>query len=560
MKNKFSFLICLFLCIFSINLFADNYYICVSSFWNKSFAEKLVSDLEKEGISAVIEETQKDYDTYYRVLVNVHFDNPEEARKECKKLQSSAVIEDLDLENLWICKTENVIENKVEKTIQPVVLTTNQNNEIIVTEEKPYSILVNKYKESEAAENDKHRLKNQNIEAYILKTYDEKELFNFELHAGAFETEEETAELQKELNELGIEGTEVSDFNEIKDSIEKYNEIVKKENVVFEETHGELSEDFSEDVKECIRQFPVNRDFQIIELEIYDLKNARASNYKDIPDNLGFGLETNAVSVAQYRDDLFHKDITVVMFSGDEDAYKDLWIDNSINADVKKDYNYSGTIDFQTAEGKIECVLYEKDGDFILDGTNSTKSFQIILLAQDFTLRQFSDFLNNSFNDSSYLVYPQLRKSLFVLPKENPSVRRDFICFKFSKIGMDYAESKRYTDWSLAIVGHWCSDSVYNQENKLVNIGFFDLDYDFNAKQVHELFMTDKKRVAVSSFNHPVVLNDIEAWYLLMPFNGSNELSFATKSYIIAVDSYSSTGMISEDECVEVASDLQIWE
>ena len=71
-------------------------------------------------------------------------------------------------------------------------------------------------------------------------------MFNFELHAGAFETEEETAELQKELNELGIEGTEVSDFNEIKDSIarsQKIREEMEKSNMDGIDTYKELKKE-----------------------------------------------------------------------------------------------------------------------------------------------------------------------------------------------------------------------------------------------------------------------------------------------------------------------------
>lgn len=583
-KFRKLFLSFLLLVVFSsFTLSADDYYICVASYWNESFAVKLVENLEKEGISAVIDELQKGYDTYYRVLINMSFDTAEEAKAKCREVESLRAIENLDLEGLWICKGSNVqlkeakplpsekkslpaeqkpaVEAPQEKTvtIEPVILTTNRENKIVLTEEKPYSVLVRTYKDAQVAENDRNRLINQNIEAYILKTYDEVELFTFNLQAGAYETPQEAEDLQKKLEDSGIEGTKIVDYDDIKDSVEKYEEVVQEEQVVFETVNAELPQNFSEDTKICIRQFPVNKDFQIINMSIVDLENARKYDYDDYSSYSGLAAVSNAVSSVKYRDDLFHKDIYVTLFSGKPGTYQSYLFDRDDNPFAEEEKTYIGIINYSTAYGTVECKLYQNGKDFYLNGINKDKSFQIVMEAQNFTLNQFNDFLNNSYNDSSYLVYPQLRKSLYTLPKQNDSVRRDFVSFTLYKVDMTYAEEKRYADWALGIVGHWNSSGTYYQEDKLVSIDFFDLEYDYNAKQIHQIFMEDKNDEGTSSTNHPVALFDSNGWYLLNYYN-FNEISFSTKSFIIAIDSYRRSGMLSEEDLIGIAKDLQIWE
>ncbi|MBQ2124697.1 MAG: hypothetical protein II196_02775 [Spirochaetales bacterium] len=68
--------------------------------------------------------------------------------------------------------------------------------------------------------------------------------------------------------------------------------------------------------------------------------------------------------------------------------------------------------------------------------------------------------------------------------------------------------------------------------------------------------MNEKKGITINSDNHPSSLELADSWYL-NSFS-SNELSFSTKSYIIAVNSYSGE-RIPENDLIGVAKELQIW-
>ena len=75
--------------------------------------------------------------------------------------------------------------------------------------------MVRSYKEEQAAINDKERLNENDVNAYILKTFDDSSYFSFNLHAGAFDTVEEVEDLQEKLEDLGIEDTKISNYEDI---------------------------------------------------------------------------------------------------------------------------------------------------------------------------------------------------------------------------------------------------------------------------------------------------------------------------------------------------------
>ena len=154
-------------------------------------------------------------------------------------------------------------------------------------------------------------------------------------------------------------------------------------------------------------------------------------------------------------------------------------------------------------------------------------------------------------------IYPQLRRTLFVLPDENSSRPRDFISFNLNKVDDSYAADRNYNNWSVLIVGHYLATSFFNEKSNLLSLAFYDLDYDFNAKSVHKIFTADKNTVEITGNNQPVRLKDgIDGWYLVNSIQ--KEVSFSTKSYVIAIDT-AATGSLQREDLVNAANDLKVW-
>ena len=542
------FLFFIIFCLFALTQgICDSWSVCLGSFKIRENAEKLVESLRQENIQTAIYLHESENGTFYRVLLKQSFDFINEARKMRDEINNKSVIRNLDISGLWACAASS--EELQSKT---VVLQSNKIEEIPVSIEKPYSVMVRSYKEEQAAINDKERLNENDVNAYILKTFDDSSYFSFNLHAGAFDTVEEVEDLQEKLEDLGIEDTKISNYEDIADNVEKYNEVIETQNVTFEDGNYTIPTSFSSAIITSIRQFPVNKNFQIERISIFDIDNINTTGaevsgtekIEKIDDFIDEINDVHAVSIATYKDDLFNKDVVVFMAVGEDGCFK------------QKEIEAGEKLQLAIVDDVLDCTVSFNDNDCFLLGTNNAKNMLVGMTSKDFTKSQFSAFINNISNDSSLLVYPQLRKTLLVLPEKNELVQRDFLVFTLSRIGESYAVERNYSDWSVPIVGHWNAKSEFFQDSQKLSVSFFDMDYDYNANRVHGMFMNEKKGITINSDNHPSSLELADSWYL-NSFS-SNELSFSTKSYIIAVNSYSGE-RIPENDLIGVAKELQIW-
>lgn len=545
-------------CIYTLSWgFCDSWYVCLGSFKRKHNAQKLAQTLKSENIPTYISEYKNGTEVFYRVLLNKPFSFIADARQQRDEMKESLIVNKINASGFkiypsefWVCaaSSENVSEaNGLED--KAAVLTTNETADIPISPEKPYSVKVRSYKEETSAVNDKDRLVKNDIDAYVLKTYDDSSYFSFDVHAGAFEAEDEAAPLQEKLDSLGITDTEVSNYEDIAENIEKYNEVIKTQDVTYEDGNYTIPTSFSDWVKKCIQQFPINKNFQIEEITIFDLDNIAESNLKSVVsgtvnDYLANMKNVHAASFARYKDDLFNKKVSVFIAAGDDESFA-----------VRKLQN-STEMQLAVVDDVLDCVAAPDDGDYVLYGINKAKNLNIIMRGEDFTDEQFTEFVNNVSSDSSLLAYPQLRKTLLVLPEKNDSLKRDFLYFNLSRIDRSYAAERGYADWAIPIVGHWKAGSSFCQNNEVFDVAFFEMDYDYNAKKIHDMFMREKKGIYIDERNHPSNVEGLDSWYISNI--RTNELSFSTKSYIIAIDS-SGSNSFNEDDFINISRELQIW-
>lgn len=590
------------------NLSAKVWFVCAGSFAKYESAEERCQILSEEGYDCFIEAARKDDGSkIYRVFFLDDLFLRDEVRERKDQLKKADVIVKNGWTDLWICEADlpaedsknvfkatkapaeipsekeqkepvvellppvvsdkSVIAFEPEKTVvqaqvqkipetkivipeEPVVLESNA--EVPISGENPYSVLVRSYREEEKAVNDRERLKSLDIYAYVLKKYDDSSFFKFDLHAGAFKTEDEAEDYQDVLEEKGITDTEIADYEDFVEDLAKYDEVVAKEEVTLNTGAYVLPELISENVRKNISQFPINRDFQIVEATIVDNKNLKESEL-DLSDEIGdvpsdiFDLDDiDSFSYVKYRDELFDKELKIYIFQseneipGIEDFY-DYKIEESLRKDFRTNYGILHSF-----------ILSEYEDEVFLFGYSDDKKMGILMSAENFSEKAFEAFMECSYSDSSLLVYPQIRRTLYVLPG-NEKTKRNFLLYKLEKIDESYAEERNYVDWSLPIVGTWLAESFFDQNDEKISLSFFDLDYDYNANKTHGLFMNEKSENDISEYNKPVDVNGANGWFL---FNfGDYELSFPQSSYIISIDSPD----IELSGLRELADDLNIW-
>ena len=621
MRKSFKFLLSLVLLnICVLGLFAEGYHVCVASYKSLKNAEVMVKNLEKQSMAAFVSESKVKNQNYYRVLLSKEFKKIEDARKYRDEVAKYSFVKELGLKGFWVCKGERMAPSKpipvpppkpVEKPKPapkpipkpapeplpeppvknvepipeppapepapepipeppvaepvpepepepipekpPVIIveepkTLDKNEKAVLSEETPYSVLVRSYKYNQFAENDSARLKELGFDSYLLNTFDEKSFFAFNIHVGAFAGREEAEALVSQFTDAGIADTQVSDFREIQEKIKKYDEVIANENVMIDDGRKDIPASLSPAVEKLVKLFPANKDFPIKEITILDFDNYRVSDSKPdmaspVLDCIGSEESVHAALLATYRDELFRKEVTI-FFANAENFPAD---------EISGEFE---TLQFGANDGVFECEMYENAGEYVLSGKNISEKMYVQIKTRDFSKEEFINFLIDSFNDSSLSLYPQMRRTFYVLPDKNPDIERDFICFSFKKVGDNYASDRGNADWAMPIVGHSLAKTYYSQNDSLVCFGFYDLDYDFNAKNVHRHFTDAKNAVEISETNQPISLNGSEGWYLVN--TTQREVSFSTKSYVIAIDS-EPNGNLSKEDLVQIGTDLKVW-
>lgn len=591
----------------SASVFAAEWYVCLGSFKSYDNAKNLYDKVSAKNLPVKIAEYKKDGEILYRVIYGESNILRDDARKLRDQIINRREIKSLGLNGLWICEVPVIIlssdvapekESKVlpalveepavkseekvfvepevlEKEIekgealfiqdQEIVLSAN-NDEIPLTEEKPYSVLIGSYKEEQPANRDKERLKEKNIDAYVVKTYDEESLFSFDLHTGAFKSFEEAEVRKEELEQLGVYVDDISYFDDVEDKIDLYDKKVKENKIVFETGSADLPDLMSEPIIQLIKQFPVNKDFQINSILIVDLNNwldGEENLISAIEDNDGFIFSmsemtgskdghVDAMANVSYVDSLFDRKVEIAVVAVDKTAVE--------NANDKiREMAFENNVTFNSVKllsnGNIfDCKYASIDGDIILYGTNQSQNLFVKMRCYEYSEEMFKEFLAHVENDGNLLIYPQFRKSLYILPDGRKYGDSDFMCYKFERVGYQYAIDKGNARWAKQIVGHWCADIFLKTIDDNYSISFFDMDYDFNAERVHEQFMDSHEDW--SDTNHPCFINnDVKGWYIA---GYDKEVSFATKSFIVAVDSrYSSD--LNEEELTDISKELKVF-
>ncbi|WP_294428295.1 SPOR domain-containing protein [uncultured Treponema sp.] len=600
--------------IFALNLlvlgsvFAEGYHVCVASYKSLKNAQTMVHKLETQSVSSFINESKVKNESYYRVLLAKEFKKIEDARRYRDEVKNYSFVRELGMKGFWVCKgdknlapktepkpepkkvekpkpapkkveapkpeplpeplpepepeplpiTEPSVKNEIpvpepEPEPEPPLIieepqALDKNETSVLSEATPYSILVRSYKYSQFAENDCDRLKELGFNAYMLNTFDDNSFFAFNIHAGAFATKEEAEELKAKFDEAGILDTSVSNFLEIEEKVKKYDEIIANETVLFDNGRIDFPKSASESIEKLVNHFPANSNFPIQEITILDYDNYRASATKPELPHKVLALVEDEESVhsaifGTFRDELFRKEVSLLLVNAENFP-----ADDAVG-DVE-------TMQFDAKNGVFDCTLYENAGELVLFGENQAEKVFIRIKSKDFTKEEFISFLIDSFNDTSLVLYPQLRRTFFVLPDQNSDNSRNFICFNLKKVDSSYASERGNVAWALPIVGHSLAKTYFNEKNLLLCLGFYDLDYDFNAKNIHKHFVEAKISAEVSGSNHSIPVKSAEGWYLLN--SKQREISFSTKSYVIAIDT-APNNAFTESDLANFGSDLKVW-
>lgn len=523
--------------------------ICFGTFLNENFAEALAATLADEGVEAEIIQEERYPGSVYLFVVSQEFASEKAAAAEIRKLKADRVIEKAGAgePRTVVFKDPVFYEFKSAAAVQK--------NDFPLTEELPYSVFLERYKEESRAENAESRLEAQGIDSYIVKKYDDETLMSFDLHSGAFSSEEEAEAYRRQLTEKGVGAKEVSHLDEFRGAAERFDKLTDEEEIVRFRENYRIPEELPPVLIEQLSYFPLHADYALSSLCLFDINNIAGLVYdfdneifrqlSEITEELG---RRDVCSLAVYENALFGKTVTVMIFSGENPTEQTFYFEEDSEARLPYKGKY-GLLNF-----------YRTDSD-TLAGVSGDRKHVIFLNAGPFSDEEWEDFISRSWYDSDRFIYPEIRETLFILPKTGDSDRR-FLAFELSRVGQSYAEEKGNELWARRIVGHWSSAIIFDCRNALTSVAFFNLDYDLNARETHGLFMKSHREDVADwywNISEEKSVNGVTGWFL--EANDENELSFSFGPYIVAVGSTRlENALFDYNEILKLALDLQIWE
>lgn len=474
MKKRF--FIGSFLFIFTaLNLFSADWYVCVGSFKNPENSKKRCLELNNYNIPTFVGAEKLDNgETLYRVYIDSEFPTKDSAVAFRNEISKKDELKSLGETKFWFKQYtgpkdryifiksggETVVVEKevikevikevpveVEKIVEKEVI-----KEVIVekyinvpaepeepeappipehSEETPFSVLIHSYSDEQSAISAQKRLETKEIDTYIVKEYDENSRFSFNIHSGAFTTQEEAEDLVTQLKEKGITEANITDYFELKDNIEKYEELEANGEIEFEEESDVYPSILTEAVTILLDYFPVNSDYEFEEFHAIDLDNKRELEepitYSDITNAVSLSPDSiHAVCSAVYKDSLYGGNKAFIYTAiGDENTF------------VSLDDITGLALTLTIMDYKLDCKISPKKGNYIIQGVSKEQDYVIYIRLDNFTGKDFETYLQKIQSGEEISVYPQLRKTLFILPDENPETDDLFTEFNLTVVNND---------------------------------------------------------------------------------------------------------------------------
>lgn len=485
-----------------------------------------------EAESSVAEEESSNTETESSVADSESSATEEENAEESKEAEKSEETEEETAE-------ENAEDLKEEEELPSITLEINNAatdslkvnyaEDVAFSEEKPYTLFVRSYRDSKRAEYDKKRLEMLDSQPSVIKTYSEAKGFLFNLYAGAFETQEEAEELAKSLEKLGIENTEIQNYNLIYSSIKKYNDFVLNTAITaFNLENARIPDSLNADIQSCIKDFPLNNDYEIEEMIIYDVKNIIADEVddewtQDLENYIYQKERVTAAVTSILKDPLYGNSLTVYVQKG-----------KAFNTEeIKTETERKITIGIEDYHGFIS----EEDDIYTFTGINADNDLLIKIVADNLTDIQFNTYLTTVFAQNELYNNSSFKNSIASIAKANLEKGRKFETCLIGKIKEEDAR-EIYGDYAKTVSGNTWIWSYFSQDDEQIESISLNLIYDWLSEKYYDDFMNKQMELQISETNRPSFVPFVDSWYYKEASEQLIQLSAKVKSFFIVASAF----------------------
>ena len=473
--------------------------------------------------------------------------------------------------------------NNVEETSMEVSTAT------IISPDQPFGILIKKERSYFESEKIIDRLQQLDIPAYAVENEDEDGRWYYVM-TDALTDSIQADSVAKGLNDkLGMQGVSYINFNQL-DTTAKV-DFNKKELREVERIQTKRP-DVPASVMQVIEKFPTSTAYRLERGNIFqspasyqskrDYRKFRERNYfhSELPAGLELDdiiIPSTAYAEATFTDNLNEQvahlhiaylqpqtDYTASFFNFTSfDAFEFTqkyvqMIEATSNYEIlsKKEVTVASftqlagyRLRVSNEEGQIENHLYL---------TDPTGKYIIIAHSKDKTHKELVTLLKSAGKGEGLNDYNEFYNTFNVFP--NISIADDlFFGYTFRRLDMSYAASKKYSDWSLELVGHYVAEGyLYNTKKGMWSFSLFDLISKERRQYIHETLYGRQ----VSGYAKIVDVYNEKGNVISQVLKNKeffDELNFPKSRYIVTVNN-SEYSDLNLEEMIKRAENLQLYE
>ena len=403
----------------------------------------------------------------------------------------------------------------------------------------------------------------------------------FRVGVGPTSRESQAEVWQDKLAGEGIT-TEFEQYTDIKEAmVEKPGALIKENKAWVMNVESKPLPPVLRPIKRTIYNVPYSRKFKIIDCAISDTTYLR--NNKEYHSFLK-SFDTDDYSFSRYMQkktvvEMFDKFVfvnyldpvsksVISFFAGSMSKRANIdTLINTIagNSVAKTDIHINTGVQvlngysFEPRAGEIIYVLHN-DESFVFADSDTDKQ----------TLEHFLGTLGRTKGLIQYIPIRDQLISSIPVSREGAV----FVYFIMNEIREDYVASKNYAEWAKRMKGYWNSTTLMHLNNGPLMINFFDLIGNDYTSKTYGLFSSEKRSALSNPWGRllreiaqiyivPVTIEGQKGWYLDRPddaWGRIKEISFSSKHYIVAVDTFSISGHVLMRKDLESDADsLQVF-
>ena len=436
-------------------LFCEGWRVCLGSFSVFTNASDFMFDLTMRGYSTAVEPSVVGGNLFYRVLLAEDFESVKSANAAVREAEN-----ELNLTDVWVFKPDLARKDLPEKLVgraRESEIQLSLKDERKISPEKPLQ------------ENRQNQEKNEN---FALADLGERVIEVEIVEEIAFEPGVDSVSSLPPL-------TAATEIPRAIDSVGfgKVEEIEEIEEAVEFSPPDPLPTTIPDSVRTLLGLFPVNSNFTLDSLHLYDLSNIRDSGLKidtSEIEKIALPLENpvsdekiRAASIGKYTDSTFGAELSVLMLEGVDFGIDSLFGENSAFSPIfEVEFDISG-------ENFRGFVSDSKEGDAqAFFGVCEERGVFLALVPDDGGRDWINRFIvGQNAGPQEILKNDLLKKTLLSLPNEREALDRRFLDFSLTVSGEGIEREAGFENDE-----HWNARAEFDQEDTILRMAFFDVD------------------------------------------------------------------------------------